>query len=293
MKKNNIILVIGGAGFIGSNLIEELIKRQDIKKIYSYDDYSTGSKKNHFNSNKVQYIRGSTLKINNNTKLKKLKIDFVYHFGEFSRIVPSFKFLDNCWKSNTEGTFQVLKFCLNKKSKLVYSGSSSTIGNNKNLSPYSWTKYCNNELIKNYSNWFNLKYVIVYFYNVYGGRQLSKGPMSAIMGIFEDQYKNNKPLTVVKPGNQIRDFTHVKDIVQGTILAAYKANNDEFHIGSGKNFSIIDIVKMFDHKYIFVPERKGERFYSLAKNYKAKKVLGYKPKFNLKKYIDEFKKSIK
>ena len=293
MKKLNIILVIGGAGFIGSNLIEELLKRKDIKKIYSYDDYSTGSKQNHFMSKKLEYIKGSTLKINNNIKLKKIKIDFVYHFGEFSRIVPSFDYLDSCWKSNSEGTFQVLKFCLNKKSKLIYSGSSSTIGKNKNLSPYSWTKYCNNELIKNYKQWFGLQYVIVYFYNVYGGRQLYKGPMSAVMGIFEDQYKNNKPLTVVKPGNQIRDFTHVKDIIQGTILAAYKAKNDEFHIGSGKNYSILEIAKLFNHEYVLVPERKGERFYSLAKNSKAKRVLGYKPKYELKKYIHEFKKQFK
>ena len=290
MKSNNTILVIGGAGFIGSNLIEELLPRKDVLKIYSYDDYSTGSLSNHLKSKKVKYIKGSSLNINDNTILKKLKFDYIYHFGEFSRIVPSFKYMDNCWESNTIGTFQVLKFCLQKKSKLIYSGSSSTIGKNKNLSPYSWTKYCNNELIKNFNKWYGLEFVIVYFYNVYGGRQLYKGPMSAVMGIFEQQYKKNKPLTIVRPGTQIRDFTHVKDIVNGTILAAYKAKNDEFHIGSGKNFSIIEIAKMFGSSYVFVPERKGERFYSLAKNSKAKKILGYKPAHNLKDYIDEFKK---
>lgn len=293
MKKSKNVLVIGGAGFVGTNLIEELIKRKDIKKIYSYDDYSTGLVSNHLKFKNIKYLKGSTLNINKNAELKKNKFDYVYHFGEFSRIVPSFNFLDKCWKSNTEGTFQVLKFCLKKKTKLIYSGSSSTIGKNKNLSPYSWTKYCNNELIKNFSKWYGLKYVIVYFYNVYGGRQLYKGPMSAVMGIFEQQYKKNKPLTIVKPGSQIRDFTHVKDIVSGTILAAYKATNDDFHIGSGKNYSILEIAKMFDTKYILVPERKGERFYSLAKNSKAKKILGYKPSHNLKDYINEFKKTFK
>ena len=292
-KNKNTVLVIGGAGFIGSNLIEELIKRKDVKKIYSYDDYSTGLSINHFKSKKVNYLKGSSMKINKNITLKRIKFDYVYHFGEFSRIVPSFEYLDSCWESNTEGTFQVLKFCLEKKTKLIYSGSSSTIGKNKNLSPYSWTKYCNNELIKNFNRWYGLNYVIVYFYNVYGGRQLYKGPMSAVMGIFEQQYRNKKPLTVVKPGSQIRDFTHVKDIVSGTILAAYKAKNDEFHIGSGKNYSILEIAKMFGSKYVLVAERKGERFYSLAKNSKAKRILGYRPSHNLKDYINEFKKSFK
>jgi UDP-glucose 4-epimerase len=291
MSKKNV-LVLGGAGFIASNLIEELIKRKDVERIYSYDDYSTGKKSNHIDSKKILYLRGSTKNINTNIKLKNINLDHVYHFAEFSRIVPSFPNIDICWKSNTEGTYQVLKFCLSKKVKLIYSGSSSTIGDNKYLSPYSWTKYCNNELIKNFNKWYGLNYVIVYFYNVYGGRQLKKSPMSALMGIFEEQYKNNKPLTVVKPGDQVRDFTHVKDIVQGTILAAYKSNNDEFHLGSGKNYSILEIAKMFKHDYVFVPERRGERFYSLSKNTKAKRILGYKPKNNIKEYINDYKKSI-
>ena len=152
---------------------------------------------------------------------------------------------------------------------------------------------CGEGILENLKNWFNFKYEILYFYNVYGPKQISVGNMATVIGIFENQYKNNKPLTVVKPGNQIRDFTHVKDIIQGTILAAYKAKNDEFHIGSGKNYSILEIAKLFNHEYVLVPERKGERFYSLAKNSKAKRVLGYKPKYELKKYIHEFKKQFK
>ena len=278
MKK---ILVLGGAGFIGSNLIEALIKIQSVKFIYSLDNYYSGSKK-------ITYLKGDIKNINSNKKLNKISFDTVFHFAEFSRIVPSFKFYDICWQSNSIGTFEVLKYCLIQKAKLIYSASSSTKGNNKNLSPYSWTKYCNNELIKNFNNWFGLKYVIVYFYNVYGSKQINKGHMSAVMGIFEDQYKKNKPLTVVKPGNQVRDFTHVKDIIKGTLLATKKTINSEFHIGSGKNYSILEIARAFKHKYKLVDKRPGERFYSLAKNSQAKKILGYTPDYDLKKYIRDF-----
>ena len=177
---------------------------------------------------------------------------------------------------------------MEKKAKLVYSASSSTIGKNRNLSPYSWSKYANNELIKNFSKWFGLKYVIVYFYNVYGPNQIMKGQMSAVIGIFEKQYLSGKPLTVVKPGNQKRDFTHVEDIANGTYLAATKSINSEFHLGSGKNYSIMQVAKMFKTKYKLVAERPGERFYSLSNTNKAKKYLKYSIKYDLKKYIIDF-----
>ena len=212
----------------------------------------------------------------------------MFHFAEFSRIVPSFDNYDTCIKTNTYGTFEVIKFCLQKKAKLIYSASSSTIGNNKFLSPYSWSKYANNELIKNFSKWFGLKYVIVYFYNVYGPNQITKGHMSAVIGIFEKQYLLGKPLTVVKPGTQKRDFTHVEDIANGTYLAATKSLNSEFHLGSGKNYSIIEVAKMFKSKYKLVSERPGERFYSLSKSNKAKIQLKYRIKNDLKSYITNF-----
>ena len=285
MKK---ILITGGAGFIASNLIKLILDNNSKVFIYSYDNYYSGSRKNHIKSTKVKYIKGDTQKINKNRFLKKINFDHVFHFAEFSRIVPSFDNYDTCIKTNTYGTFEVIKFCLEKKAKLIYSASSSTIGNNKFLSPYSWSKYANNELIKNFSKWFGLKYVIVYFYNVYGPNQITKGHMSAVIGIFEKQYLLGKPLTVVKPGTQKRDFTHVEDIANGTYLAATKSLNSEFHLGSGKNYSIIEVAKMFKSKYKLVSERPGERFYSLSKSNKAKIQLKYRIKNDLKSYITNF-----
>ena len=285
MKK---ILITGGAGFIASNLIKLILDNNSKVFIYSYDNYYSGSRKNHIKSTKVKYIKGDTQKINKNRFLKKINFDHVFHFAEFSRIVPSFDNYDTCIKTNTYGTFEVIKFCLEKKAKLIYSASSSTIGNNKFLSPYSWSKYANNELIKNFSKWFGLKYVIVYFYNVYGPNQITKGQMSAVIGIFEKQYLLGKPLTVVKPGTQKRDFTHVEDIANGTYLAATKSLNSEFHLGSGKNYSIIEVAKMFKSKYKLVSERPGERFYSLSKSNKAKIQLKYRIKNDLKSYITNF-----
>ena len=285
MKK---ILITGGAGFIASNLIKLILDKNSKVFIYSYDNYYSGSQKNHIKSTKVKYIKGDTQKINKNRFLKKINFDHVFHFAEFSRIVPSFDNYDTCIKTNTYGTFEVIKFCLEKKAKLIYSASSSTIGNNKFLSPYSWSKYANNELIKNFSKWFGLKYVIVYFYNVYGPNQITKGHMSAVIGIFEKQYLLGKPLTVVKPGTQKRDFTHVEDIANGTYLAATKSLNSEFHLGSGKNYSIIEVAKMFKSKYKLVSERPGERFYSLSKSNKAKIQLKYRIKNDLKSYITNF-----
>ena len=285
MKK---ILITGGAGFIASNLIKLILDNNSKVLIYSYDNYYSGSRKNHIKSTKVKYIKGDTQKINKNRFLKKINFDHVFHFAEFSRIVPSFDNYDTCIKTNTYGTFEVIKFCLEKKAKLIYSASSSTIGKNKFLSPYSWSKYANNELIKNFSKWFGLQYVIVYFYNVYGPNQITKGHMSAVIGIFEKQYLLGIPLTVVKPGTQKRDFTHVEDIANGTYLAAIKSLNSEFHLGSGKNYSIIEVAKMFKSKYKLVSERPGERFYSLSKSNKAKKHLNYKIKNDLKSYISNF-----
>lgn len=285
MKK---ILVTGGSGFIGSNLIKYLIKVNKYDYIYSLDNYSSGSSKNHINNNKVKYIKGETENIFQINSLKNKKFDQIFHFAEFSRIVPSFKFYKDCWKSNMNGTFQVINFALKKKAKLIYSASSSTFGKNKYLSPYSWTKYINNENIKNFSKWFGLNYNIVYFYNVYGPGQIESGKMMAVIGIFEKQYNNKKPLTVVKPGTQKRDFTHVEDIVRGTYLAASKTNNTEFHIGSGKNYSIIQVAKYFKSSIKLVESRPGERFYSLSDSSNAHKILGYRPIHDLKNYISEF-----
>tara|TARA_B100000315_G_scaffold245650_1_gene271824 strand:+ start:68 stop:949 length:882 start_codon:yes stop_codon:yes gene_type:complete len=282
------ILITGGAGFIASNLIKLFVSKDEIHKIYSLDNYSTGKKENKIKSRKITYLRGSTLNINSNKTLKRIKFDTVFHLAEFSRIVPSFTHLDECWENNTLGTFEVIKFTLKKEAKLIYSASSSTLGKNKYLSPYSWTKYSNNELIKNFSKWYDLNYVIVYYYNVYGKNQIISGHMAAVIGIFERQYLLNKPLTIANPGTQKRDFTHVEDIAIGTYLAAKKSNNAEFHIGCGKNYSIKEVAEMFNHPTIMVDERPGERFIGLSNSNKAKRILGYKPKHDLRTYIKNF-----
>ena len=179
------VLITGGAGFIGSNLIKFLVSKNVITKIYSLDNYSIGKTKNHIISKKIIYLKGSTLNINSNKTLNKINFDTIFHLAEFSRIVPSFKYINECWESNTIGTYNVIKFALKNKAKLIYSASSSVLGKNKYLSPYSWTKYANNELIKNFSKWFGLNYVIVYYYNVYGQNQIKSGYMAAVIGIFE------------------------------------------------------------------------------------------------------------
>ena len=286
------LLVTGGAGFIGSNLIKFIIDNHKFNKIISIDNYYTGSKKNHHKNRKVIYLKLDTRNILNNKNkiLKNFTPKYVFHFAEFSRIVPSFKYIKDCWSFNTLGTFNVLLYVIKKKSKLIYSGSVSGLGKkiNEHLSPYSWSKSKNIELIKNFSNWFNLNYTIVLFFNVYGQRQIKNHYMAAVMGIFEDQYSKNEPLTVVKPGNQKRDFTHVDDVINGTILAAIKGGKKEYQLGSGKNYKIIDVSKMFDTKIKFLKTRPGERFTSLS-NYKlAKEALGYFPKHNLEEYIKNF-----
>ena len=213
MKKNTII-VTGGAGFVGSNLINLLLIKTKYK-ILSIDNYSSGHKKNHIKNKRIKYIKGDTKNISQIVKNYK-KINSIFHFGEFARIYQSFLKMNECISSNTIGTNAVFNFCLKNKIKLVYSATSASLGNkgnDKNLSPYAFTKAKNLELLENLKKWFNFKYEVIYFYNVYGPNQISKGKMATVIGIFENHYLSNKPLPVVKPGNQTRRFTHIRDTV--------------------------------------------------------------------------------
>ena len=288
MKK---IIITGGAGFIGSNLIETIIKKKLAKKIYVIDNYSSGSKKNHIKNRIIQYIKNDTKNIFEIRQLKKVNIDLIFHLAEFSRIVQSFEFFDSCWKSNIQGTKKILEFSLHKKAKLIYSASSSKFGNENNqyLSPYAWTKAKNVELIKCYKEWYGLNYVICYFYNVYGPRQIKNHYMSAVIGIFENQYLNNESLTVVSPGNQKRDFTHVYDIVEGFIEAGFNRVNQEYQLASGKLLSLLQVAKMFNHKIKMIPKRPGERWSSKRDSLvKSKRDLNFRAKYSLALYIKEF-----
>lgn len=290
---NKRILVTGGAGFIGSNLVNSLINKNLAKKIIVLDNYSSGTKKNHINNKKVEYIKGDTKNINKIDKIVNSKFDLVFHLAEFSRIVQSFQYFENCWESNMQGTKKVIELALKKKAKFVYSASSSKFGNKENefLSPYAWTKAKNVELIKCYREWYGLEYVISYFYNVYGPNQIRNNHMSAVIGIFENQYINNFPLTVVSPGNQKRDFTHVYDIVDGFIKAGFYKKNQEYQLASGKLYTILQVAKMFKSDIKMIPERPGERFSSKRDSLKkSKKELNFESKFKLKNYIDNFLK---
>ena len=262
MKK--IIVVTGGAGFVGSNLISLLIKKTNFK-IVSLDNYSTGSKKNHIKNKRIKYMNSHTKNISKTLSKYKNNINAIFHFGEFARIYQSFLKMNECINSNTIGSHEVFNFCLLNKVKLIYSATSATIGNkglDKNLSPYAFTKAKNLEMLENLKRWYDLKFEIIYFYNVYGPNQISKGDMATVIGIFENLYKNNKPLTVVRPGTQSRRFTHIDDTID-TCFHAWKKNKcRHYSIANKKSYTIIQVAKMFNFKIKLLAPRRGERFAS-------------------------------
>ncbi len=292
----NIIVVTGGAGFVGFNLIQRLVKKTKFQ-IISLDNYSSGSKNNHIKSKRVRYINADTNDIFKILSVKKKYIHTIFHFGEFSRIYQSFLKLDDCINSNSIGSHQVFKFCFVNKIKLVYSATSASIGNkgeDKNLSPYAFTKAKNLELLENLKKWYNLKYEIIYFYNVYGPRQIKTGSMATVIGIFEKQYEKNKPLTIVKPGSQTRRFTHIEDTIDACYFAWKKNKCRHYSISSKKKYSIIQVAKLFDHKTIYLPKRPGERYASaLTKMNLSNKIYKLYGKKSLNKYVKSFIKNIK
>ena len=284
----NILVVTGGAGFVGSNLITHLIKKTKFR-IISLDNYSTGSKKNHLLNKRVTYINCDTKNISKKLNKYKNKIHSLFHFGEFARIYQSFLKMDECINSNSIGTHAVFNFCFTNKIKLIYSATSASIGNegkDKNLSPYAFTKAKNLELLENLKRWFNFKYEIIYFYNVYGPKQISKGSMATVIGIFEQQYKNKKPLTVVRPGSQSRRFTHVDDTVAACYYAWKKNKCRHYSISNRKIYSIVDVAKMFNSEIKFLPARPGERYASALTNMNlSNKVYKLFGKIHLKDYL--------
>jgi UDP-glucose 4-epimerase len=287
----NILVVTGGAGFIGSNLIEKLINFKKYK-IISYDDYSSGSFNNHIKNSRVKYYRGHTKNISNILKNYKNKIHTIFHFGEFSRIFQSFKKIKECFNSNTEGSFQLFNFALENNIKLIYSATSASLGNDgsdMNLSPYAFTKAKNLELLANLKKWFNFKYEVIYFYNVYGPRQICKGDMATVIGVFEEHFKNNESLPIVKPGLQTRRFTHVIDTVNACLTAWIKNKNKYYIIASNKSYSIIQLAKLFNTRIKYLPEREGERFSSaLTSTNFNNKIIRLKAKIKLEDYIRKF-----
>jgi UDP-glucose 4-epimerase len=287
----NILVVTGGAGFVGSNLISELLKFKKFK-IISLDNYSSGSLKNHIKNSRVKYLKGNTKNIEDLLKNYKGRIQTIFHFGEFARIFLSFKKINECFSSNIEGSSRLFNFALKNKIRLVYSATSANLGNNgkdMNLSPYAFSKAKNLELLENLKKWFNFRYEVVYFYNVYGPRQICKGDMATVVGIFEESFKQKKKLPIVRPGTQSRRFTHVYDTVKACIFAWKKNNCRHYSIASYKSYSIIELARLFKKPIRYLPKRKGERFASvLTKMNLNNKIIRLTAKISLKDYVNNF-----
>ena len=290
----NKIIVTGGAGFVGSNLIKFFLKNTKLK-IISIDNYSSGSIKNHIKNIRVKYVKEHIKNIHKVLSKEKKNINAIFHFGEFARIYQSFLKMEECIDSNSIGSHAVFNFCLSNKIKLIYSATSAAIGNkgnDKNLSPYAFTKAKNLELLNNLKRWFKFKFEIIYFYNVYGPKQISTGSMATVIGIFEEQYKKNKPLTVVEPGSQSRRFTHIDDTIQACYYAWKKNKCRHYSISNKKSYSILQVAKMFNTKIKFLPARRGERYASaLTSMNLSNRVFKIFGKSNLKDYIKNIIKS--
>ncbi len=287
----NIIVVTGGAGFVGSNLIEYLILKTKFK-IISLDNYTSGTKKNHIMNKRITYIVGDTKNIFKILEKQKKNIQSIFHFGEFSRIYQSFLNMNTCINSNSIGSHAIFNFCLENKIKLIYSATSASLGNkgkDKNLSPYSFTKAKNLEFLENLKKWYKFKFEVIYFYNVYGPKQIKTGNMATVIGIFEDHYKRKKPLTVVKPGNQSRRFTHIEDTIKVCYLAWKQNKCKHYAISNKKSYTILEVAKLFGSKIKLLASRKGERYASaLTKMNLSNKVYKKFGKINLEDYIQEF-----
>jgi UDP-glucose 4-epimerase len=287
----NILVVTGGAGFVGSNLISELLKFKKFR-VLSIDNYSSGFVKNHIKNKRVKYLKGSTKNIEILLRSYNGKIHSIFHFGEFARIYQSFKKINNCFASNIEGSSNVFNFALKNKIRLIYSATSASLGNSgkdMNLSPYAFSKAKNLELLENLKKWFNFSYEVIYFYNVYGERQICKGDMATVVGIFEDHFLRGKKLPVVKPGTQARRFTHVFDTVKACIFAWRKNKCKHYSIASNQSYSIIELAKLFKSKIKYLPMRKGERFASaLTKMNLNNKIIRLSAKIKLKDYVSNF-----
>jgi UDP-glucose 4-epimerase len=285
------LLVTGGAGFVGANLIRALLADYPAAAVVSLDNYFTGVPENHVNDPRVTYLDGSTVDIAKIWAEHGLgSPEIVFHLGEYSRIVQSFDDHDLTWEFNLHGSKEVVKFASAAGSKLIYAGSSSKFGNDgqdENLNPYAWTKAKNIEYIRNYSSWYGLDYAITYFYNVYGPGQITSGRYATVIGIFQDHYLRGEPLPVVSPGTQTRDFTHIDDIVRGIVQVAQKGSGDGYLLGCGREWPIIEVARMFGTEHRLVPALRGERSRGQADITRAAE-LGWRPQRALDDYIAAF-----
>jgi UDP-glucose 4-epimerase len=284
-------LVTGGAGFVGSHLMRRLLSEHPDARVVSLDNYFTGTPANHVDDDRTVYLHASTVDVAKVWANQGLPApSMVFHMGEYSRVVQSLDEVDLTWEFNLQGTKEVVRFAKANDAKLVYAGSSSKFGNegqDENLNPYAWTKAKNVEYIRNFGVWYGLEYVITYFYNVYGPGQIRSGPYATVIGIFEDQYERGVPLTVVSPGTQTRDFTHIDDIVDGVMICADRGSGDGYLLGTGQEWRLIDVAKMFGAPYEFVAAKPGEREGGRADSTRVG-ALGWSPQISLDAYVAGF-----
>ena len=285
MAEKETVLVTGGAGMIGSRLIELLLPKY---RVVSLDNYFIGKKENHVLG--AEYREGHTKDIE--ALCGDLKPIIIFHLGEYSRVEQSFKDVELVWQSNVEGTFRVLEYWHKRGCKIVYAGSSTKFadgGMGRDQSPYAWMKASNTELVRNYGNWFELPYAITYFYNGYGPRELALGPYASVIGRFKTQYWAGEPITVVAPGTQKRNFTHVEDLARGLLMVGEKGQGDEYGLGSHESYTVLELAKMFTDNIVMLPERKGNRMESIVDTTRAEQEFGWKPVHTVKEYIESLK----
>jgi len=278
-----IIVVTGGAGFIGSHLIESLVQNEE-NLVISLDNYFTGTKENHIAG--AEYHEGHAKDI---AKHITEKPSLIFHLGEYARVEKSFEDVATVWDLNVPGTFGVLEFAREMGAKVVYAGSSTKFGDGgmgRDQSPYAWTKATNTELVRNYGDWFGIDYAITYFYNVYGGRERS-GAFGTLIAIFKEKMEKGIPLTVTAPGTQRRNFTHIQDIVDGLLRVGERGHGDEYGLGSPESYSILEVAEMFGGTVEMLPEKKGNRMNGVLDVRRATNELGWEAKHTLPTYIKE------
>lgn len=284
MDSKKLILVTGGAGFIGSHLCARLVREGH--RVISLDNYFTGSRENHVKG--VDYREGHTKDIERHIPETP---DLVYHLGEYSRVEKSLEEPALVWDLNKDGTFGVVEFWRKRGGKLVYAGSSTKFGDGglgRMQSPYAWTKASNTELVRNYSVWYSLPHAITYFYNVYGPGERS-GAYGTVIEIFRQKQQAGEPLAVTAPGTQKRNFTHVDDIIDGLVLVGADGSGDDFGIGDEQAYSVLEVAQMFGGNIVMKPASPGNRMSSDIDTRKTR-ALGWTPKKHLAEYVAQTKK---
>lgn len=292
MAGKQTVVVTGGAGLIGSHLIDLLLPSY---RVVSLDNYFIGSRENHIEG--AEYVEGHTKDIA--SLLASEEPSIIFHLGEYSRVEQSFRDIEIVWQSNIAGTFRVFEYWRSRNEggrscRLVYAGSSTKFsdgGLGRDQSPYAWMKAGNTELVRNYGTWFGLPYATAYFYNAYGPRELSVGPYASVIGRFKEQYRRGEPLTVVSPGTQKRNFTYAGDIARGLMRVGEEGRGDDYGLGSPESYSVLEIAKMFTDDIVMLPERKGNRMDSIVDTSRVEQEFGWKPQMTVREYIASIKQS--